>query len=180
MDEYKNTGPSVECIPEGDTRPRLMCPDCGYIAYENPKIVVGAVCEWEGKILLCRRAIRPRIGFWTIPAGFMELGEGTAAGAAREVWEEACARIEIGSLIGMYEVPRISQVHVFYRARMTEPVFSAGYESQEVALFEWDRLPWDDIAFPSVTWALEYSQKIGEPFVTTAPADSWPREFSAG
>ena len=168
----------MELVPEGDTRARLVCPDCGYIAYENPKVVVGAVCQWEGKVLLCRRAIGPREGFWTIPAGFMELGESTAQGAVREVWEEACARVEVTSLIGFYEVPRISQVHVFYRAEMTGPGFSAGVESREVALFEWDSLPWDEMAFPSAIWALENAQTSAAPIVATAPENSWPAEFS--
>jgi len=169
----------VELVPEGDTRARLVCPDCGYIAYENPKVVVGAVCLWEEKVLMCRRAIAPREGFWTIPAGFMELGESTADGAAREVWEEACSRIEVTSLIGIYEVPRISQVHVFYRARMTSPDFAVGVESREVALFAWDRLPWDELAFPSVIWALKQSRESDVPVVVSAPDDSWPAEFSA-
>ncbi len=169
----------MELVPEGDTRARLVCPDCGYIAYENPKVVVGAVCLWEEKALMCRRAIAPREGFWTIPAGFMELGESTADGAAREVWEEACSRIEVTSLIGIYEVPRISQVHVFYRARMTSPDFAVGVESREVALFAWDRLPWDELAFPSVIWALKQSRESDVPVVVSAPDDSWPAEFSA-
>ena len=165
-------------MPEGDTRTRLVCTDCGYIAYENPKVVVGAVCLWEDKVLMCRRAIGPREGFWTIPAGFMEMGESTAEGAAREVWEEACSRVEITTLIGIYEVPRISQVHVFYRAQMTGPEFAAGVESREVALFAQDRIPWDEIAFPSATWALQNSQGSGAPVIATAPDDSWPAEFS--
>ncbi len=156
-----------------------MCPDCGYIAYENPKVVVGAVCLWDDQVLLCRRAIGPREGFWTIPAGFMELGESTAEGAAREVWEEACARIETTSLIGMYEVPRISQVHIFFRATMTAPDFAAGVESREVALFAWDRIPWGELAFPSVIWALENAQTSGAPIISTAPDNSWPTEFSS-
>ena len=164
-------------IPEGDNRPRLVCPDCGYIAYENPKIVVGAVCEWGDRVLLCRRAIEPRRAYWTIPAGFMELGESMAAGAAREVMEEACARIEVGSLIGIYEVARISQVHVFYRARMAAPQFAAGEESQQVALFPWDNLPWEDLAFPSVIWALEHARKDGGPFLAEAPDKPWSIVF---
>lgn len=180
MPPHKKAGPSVEMIPEGDTRPRLVCPDCGYIAYENPKVVVGAVCTWGDRILLCRRDIEPRRAYWTIPAGFMELGESMAAGAAREVMEEACAHVEIGRLIGIYEIPRISQVHVFYRARLTAPHFAAGEESQEVLLFSWDDLPWDDLAFPSVVWALENARRGGGPFFTEAPATPWPMEFPGG
>ncbi len=155
MSENTATGPIIETIPEGDDRPRLMCPDCGYIEYHNPKMVVGAICTWEDKILLCRRAIEPRIGHWTLPAGFMELDETMAAGAAREVWEEARAEIDIDRLIGIYEIPHVSHVYVFFSARMTGPSFAAGPESQDVGLFAWSEIPWDDLAFASVTWALE-------------------------
>ncbi|MEX2451598.1 MAG: NUDIX hydrolase [Rhodospirillales bacterium] len=153
--EKTASGPSVETVPEGDDRPRLVCPDCGYIEYANPKVVVGAVCVWDGKILLCRRAIEPRLGYWTVPAGFMEIGETMAAGAAREVWEEARAEIEIERLLGIYEIPHVSHVYVFYNARMTGPAHAAGPESQEVGLFDWADIPWNDMAFASVTWALE-------------------------
>ena len=155
MTEQKAAGPSVEAIPEGDDRPRLTCPDCGYIEYHNPKVVVGAICTWEEKILLCRRAIEPRIGHWTLPAGFMELDETMAVGAAREVWEEARAEIEINRLVGIYEIPHVSHVYVFFSAQMTGPSFAAGPESQDVGLFSWSEIPWDDLAFASVTWALE-------------------------
>ena len=97
----KSIGPFASVIPEGDDRPRMVCKDCGFIHYENPKIVTGAVCVWENKFLLCRRAIEPRKGYWTVPAGFLELGETISEGAAREVWEEACARVNIKELIGM-------------------------------------------------------------------------------
>lgn len=180
MVQTKRAGPSVETIPEGDNRPRLVCPDCGYIAYENPKVVVGAVCSFEGKILFCRRAIEPRRGHWTIPAGFLELGESMAAGAAREVEEEACADIEIDDLIGIYEIPRISQIHVFYRARMKSSKFAPGSESEDVTLLSRDDIPWDDLAFPSVRWALKQSGKAGGPFFVEAPMESWPREFWSG
>jgi len=159
----KLKGPVVKAIPEGDTFPRLVCNDCGFIHYDNPKIVVGAICEWEDKILLCRRAIEPRLGYWTPPGGFMELDETTAEGAQREVWEEACARVEIGELIGIYEIPHISQVHMFFHARLTTAEFSAGPESQEVALFSEGEIPWDDLAFSSGTWAMRrfYDGKTG-------------------
>lgn len=160
-------------IPEGDNRPRLVCPDCGYIAYDNPKIVAGAVCEWEGKILLCRRAIEPRIGFWTAPAGFLEMGESTADGVAREVREEACAEIEITRLIGWYEIARIGQIHVFYKARMATPEFAAGHETAEAALFAWDDIPWDEMAFPSVVWALNQSRRDEGPVIVEAPPKPW-------
>jgi ADP-ribose pyrophosphatase YjhB (NUDIX family) len=156
-------GPRIRAIPEGDDRERLTCPDCGYIEYENPKLVAGAVVSVDGRILLCRRAIEPRTGFWTIPAGYMELNETPDEGAKREAWEEATAKIAIDALLAVYSVPRISQVQMIYRATLAEPGFSAGPESQEVALFDWDDIPWDELAFPSVRWALdEYKARIGQ------------------
>lgn len=165
MNDKRGTGPSIETIPEGDNRTRLVCPDCGYVEYTNPKIVVGAVCTWRDRVLLCRRAIAPAIGRWTIPAGFMELGETTAEGALREVWEEARARVTIEQLLGVYEIPRISQVNVIYHAPMIDADFAPGSESQEVALFSWADIPWNDLAFPSVRWSLERFQAGGEPMV---------------
>jgi len=153
-------GPRVREIPEGDDRLRLVCPDCGFINYENPKIIVGAVVSWEDRILLCRRAIEPRHGYWTIPAGYMELHETAAEGAAREAEEEACARIDIDALLGVYNIPRISQVQLIYRARLARPEFAPGLESLEVALFDWDDIPWDEIAFPSVHWALGHYREV--------------------
>ena len=158
-------------VPDGDTHERLVCPDCGYIAYDNPKLVAGAVCVWEDRVLLCRRAIEPRLGHWTIPAGFMELGETVAEGAAREVWEEACARVEIGDLLGLYEIPHISQIYMIYRARMTTPEFAPTVESSDVALFAWDDIPWDDLAFPSVIWALQRFREGSAPMIYTAAHD---------
>lgn len=142
-------------IPEGDSREREICGDCGYIAYENPKIVAGAVVSHDGKILLCRRAIQPRLGFWTLPAGYLELHEQPEQGAMREVREEACAHIVLEGLIGIYTVTRLSQVQMFFRARFAGPPdFAAGEETLEAALFDWADIPWADIAFPSVTWTL--------------------------
>ena len=155
-------GPTVLRIPEGDNRERLTCPDCGFINYENPKIVVGAVCTWEGKLLLCRRAIDPRSGFWTIPAGYMELNETAEAGASREVKEEACADIDIDGLIGVYTIPRISQVQLIYRATLKDGVFAAGEETLELDLYDWKDIPWDDLAFPSVKWALDHWREIAD------------------
>jgi ADP-ribose pyrophosphatase YjhB (NUDIX family) len=155
-------GPSLRAVPEGDDRERLICPDCGFIQYENPKIVVGSVATWQDRILLCRRAINPRVGFWTLPAGYMELNETTADGAKREAWEEARARIEIGALLAVYNIPRLSQVQIFYRARLLSDAVEAGPESREVALFAWDDIPWDDLAFPSVRWALTHHREIGD------------------
>lgn len=146
----------VKQVPEGDDKPRLVCGDCGWIHYVNPKIVVGAVVSHEGRILLCRRAIEPRLGYWTLPAGFMEERETSEAGAAREAMEEAGARIEIDGLLAVYNVPRISQVQLIYRARLADPKIAAGPESLEVGLFDWDEIPWKELAFPTVVWALRH------------------------
>jgi ADP-ribose pyrophosphatase YjhB (NUDIX family) len=157
----ERSGPSVRRVPEGDNRERLVCPDCGFIHYDNPKVVVGAVATWEDRILLCLRAINPRRGFWTLPAGYLELNETVIDGARREAWEEARAEIEIDGLLGLYNVPRISQVQIFFRARLVSPDVSAGPESEEVGLFTWDEIPWDDLAFPSVRWALDHFRELG-------------------
>jgi len=147
-------GPSVKRIPDGDNRERLVCPDCGFVNYENPKIVVGAVATWEDRILMCRRAIEPRRGFWTLPAGYLELNEMAPDGACREAREEANAEIEIEQLLAVYNIPRLSQVQLIYRARLASPDVSVGEESEAVALLRWDEIPWAEIAFPSVHWAL--------------------------
>ena len=141
-------------VPEGDNLERDVCTDCGTIHYVNPKVVVGAVCTWDERILLCRRAIDPRSGFWTIPAGFMEVGESTADGAIRETMEEANARIEITDLLAIYNIVRLSQVQIFYRGKMLTPDFSAGVETLELDLFRIQDIPWDDLAFPTVHWIL--------------------------
>ena len=149
-------GPVTRRVPQGDNRERLVCDDCGFINYINPKIVVGSVVTLGDRFLLCRRAIDPRDGYWTIPAGFMEERETTVEGAMREAWEEAYAKIEIDALLGIYNIPRISQVQMIYRARLTDPDVKAGEETREVGLFTWDEIPWDDLAFPSVHWALDH------------------------
>jgi len=149
----------VRRIPDGDNLERDVCARCGHIHYVNPKIVVGAVCSWHGRILLCRRAIEPRLGFWTIPAGYMEERETPAQGAAREAWEEALARIEIDRLLAIYAVPWISQVQLIFRARLSTAQFGAGSESLEAKLFAWEEIPWGELAFPSVLWALKHFQK---------------------
>ncbi|MDB5801725.1 MAG: [(di)nucleoside polyphosphate] hydrolase [Rhodocyclales bacterium] len=141
-------------VPEGDTVPRYVCNQCGTIHYINPKMVVGALAEWQGKILLCKRAIEPRLGMWTLPAGFMEMAETTAEAALRETLEEACATIELAELYTLVNVPHIGQVHMFYRAHLPAPVFAAGIESLEVALFDEADIPWDDIAFRSIAVTL--------------------------
>lgn len=145
----------VRTVPEGDSRERAVCSDCGFIAYENPKIICGAIVVDGDRFLMCRRAIEPRRGYWTIPAGFMELGETPEEGAAREAMEEACASLVIGELLGLYTVRHISQVQMIYRATLAEPSVAAGPESLEVRFFTWDEIPWDELAFPSVRWALE-------------------------
>jgi ADP-ribose pyrophosphatase YjhB (NUDIX family) len=140
--------------PEGDHFTRYICDACGVVHYQNPKLIVGCVPEHEGRILLCRRAIEPRLGFWTIPAGFMENGETTQEGAARESFEEAQARVEIGSLLAVVHVLHADQVHVMFRASLPEPQFGPAPESLEVGLFAEDEIPWSDIAFRSVDFAL--------------------------
>ncbi|HEY2538625.1 MAG TPA: NUDIX hydrolase [Stellaceae bacterium] len=152
-------GPSVRGIPEGDNRERMICADCGYILYDNPKIVVGSVARWDERILLCRRSIEPRSGFWTLPAGYLELNESASAGAEREAWEEANARIEIEGLLAIYDIPRISQVQLVFRARLLDAAISAGSESLEVGLFAWEEIPWSDLAFPSIRWALQHDRE---------------------
>ena len=165
-------GPSVRRIPEGDNRERMICAECGFVLYDNPKIVVGSVPHWGERILMCRRAIHPRRGYWTLPAGYLELNEATSAGAEREAFEEAEARIEIEGLLAIYDIPRISQVQLIYRARLIDEAVAAGPESLEVALFGWDEIPWDQIAFPSVRWALQHDREArltGDFATRTAP-----------
>ena len=147
-------------IPPGDTHERDVCATCGFVHYVNPKIVTGSIVRHEGKILLCRRAIEPRIGFWTLPAGFMEVGETAEQAAMREAREEANAVIVIDRLLAVYTIPRIAQVQIMYLAHMAEPSFSAGPESLEVMLAGWDEIPWDEIAFPSVKWALDQYRSV--------------------
>lgn len=160
MKNNTKTGPRVVKIPEGDDRERLTCPDCGFIDYQNPRIVVGAVCTWQDQFLLCRRAIEPAYGKWTFPAGFMELNESVIQACAREAHEEAGIRIKVQDLIGMYEVPRVGHVMMMYRAEMLTPEFKAGIESLEVKMFRWEEIPWDDLAFPSVDWTLRRFHEV--------------------
>ena len=141
-------------VPEGDFLPRHVCGQCGAIHYLNPKIVVGSVPEYEGRILICRRGIEPRLGFWTIPAGFMENDETLEAGAAREAREEALIDVEIGSLLLLANVTHARQVHVFFRSRMRSPDFGVTHESLEVRLVDERDIPWGDLAFPSTECAL--------------------------
>jgi ADP-ribose pyrophosphatase YjhB (NUDIX family) len=141
-------------VPKDDNRERSVCASCGIIHYVNPKIVVGCVPERDGKILLCKRAIEPRYGFWTVPAGFMELGESLAQGAARETLEEACAEVKIGHLFASVDVVDAGQVHLFFTAKLLGS-FAAGEESLDVAMYREEEIPWDDIAFHSGRYALK-------------------------
>ncbi|HEX5126474.1 MAG TPA: NUDIX hydrolase [Rhodocyclaceae bacterium] len=143
-------------IPAGDNLPRFVCENCGEIHYQNPKVVVGALATWEDRILLCKRAIEPRRGMWTLPAGFMENAETTGQAALRETLEEASARIELIDAYTLVNVPHISQVHIFYRAKLLDADFAAGVESLEVGLFGENEIPWQDIAFRSVILTLKH------------------------
>ena len=175
-DAVKQPGNFKRVVPEGDNFERLVCVDCGFINYENPKIVVGSVVHDGSRILLCRRAINPRNGFWTLPAGFLEQHETTMAGAMREAWEEAQAKIEIDALLAVYSIPRLSQVQLIYRARLADPNIAAGPESEEVGLFEFDDIPWRELAFPSVHWALGQDRELGDR-TTFAPFVNPPGEL---
>ena len=140
---------------DGDTKERAVCASCNTVHYENPLNVVGTVPHWGDKVLLCKRNIEPRWGKWTLPAGFMELGETTAAGAARETDEEAGAQFEMQELLTLINVPRVGQVHLFYRARLLSDSFNPGTETIEARLFAEDEIPWDEIAFRTVKETLE-------------------------
>ncbi len=149
-------GSAVEWrVPHGDSRPRYICTTCDIIHYQNPNLVVGAIPEWQDQILLCRRAIEPRYGLWTLPGGFMENGESVGAGAARETREEANAEIAIGELYSMYSLPYINQVHLLFRATLLNLDFGPGEESLEVKLFREEEIPWDEIAFRPIKLSLQ-------------------------
>ncbi len=140
---------------DGDTKNRAVCPACNTVHYENPLNVVGTVPVWGDKVLLCKRNIEPRKGKWTLPAGFMELDETTSEGAARETVEEAGAQFEMQSLFSVLSVPKVGQVHLFYRAKLTSDQFDPGFETQEAKLFTETEIPWDEIAFRTVKVTLE-------------------------
>ena len=148
--------PVAKRVPPGDSLPRYVCDSCGEIHYQNPKLVVGCVPEWDGRLLLCRRAIEPRYGYWTLPAGFMENDESAAEAALRETLEEAGARVELGEPFSMLSVPHVNQVHLFYRARLASLDFKPGVESLDVALFEEAQMPWPEIAFRTVGLTLKH------------------------
>jgi ADP-ribose pyrophosphatase YjhB (NUDIX family) len=166
MKYCSNCGSPVrQGIPDGDDRPRFICDRCGTVHYHNPKLIVGCIPVWNGQVLLCRRAIDPRKGYWTLPAGFMEQGETLAHGAAREAMEEANVKVELGELYTLFSLPHISQVYAFFHARMTDGRFFPGAESLETQLFGEEEIPWDDIAFETVHRSLTYyfdERKRGE------------------
>ena len=156
-------------VPPGDSRPRRVCDRCGFVDYVNPRIVVGAVVAVSDRgpafgpgavpladvaVLMCRRAIMPRRGYWTLPAGYMEEGETVAEGTLREAREEALVDLELDGLLAIYDVAHLSQVQIFHRARMKTPDFGAGEETLETRLFSWGDIPWRELAFYSVSWAL--------------------------
>lgn len=144
-------------VPAGDHLPRHICPACAHIQYFNPRVIVGCVPEWEdGRILMCRRNIEPRLGLWTFPAGFMELGETSGQGAAREAREESRAEVEIGEMLAIINVPYVSQVYVVHRARMLTPTHGPTPESSETRLMTESEIPWDEIAFPTVFHSLKF------------------------
>ncbi len=166
----------TQTVPPGDTHMRDVCDTCGYVAYTNPKIVTGAVVAHGGSILLCRRAIEPRRGYWTLPAGYLELNETVDEGAKREAREEACADIALDGVLAIYSISRIGQVQVLFRATFDgPPTFAAGEESLDVQLFAWDEIPWNDLAFPTVHWALRAWRAAG-PGPLGAPDTNPPQD----
>lgn len=151
-------------IPAGDTLPRHVCTACDTIHYQNPKMIVGCIVEWKDSILLCRRAIEPRYGLWTVPAGYMENGETTVQGALRETLEEANAQVEIGQLYALYNIPHINQVYILFRARLLDLDFKAGAETLEAQLFPESEIPWEQLAFATVRNTLTHyysDRKLG-------------------
>jgi len=166
-------------IPPGDDKDRRVCQRCDFIDYQNPKIVAGSVVLKGDQILLCKRAIEPRKGFWTLPAGFMELGESVEEAAQREAQEEALADIEIDRLLAVYSVPRIGQVQVMFRARLNGD-YGVGPESEEVKLVDWKDIPWSELAFPTIVWALTHyaetrDQDVFAPFANPPGTDALTR-----
>jgi ADP-ribose pyrophosphatase YjhB (NUDIX family) len=163
--------------PEGDTHERDICDRCGFVSYENPRIVVGSVVVHEGRFLLGRRAIEPSLGLWTLPAGYLELNETPEDGARREAREELCAEIELEGLLAVYTIKRLSQVQMIYKARF-DGRFAAGSETLEAGLFRWEEIPWDRIAFPSVHWALSHMRDV-DAGRAAAPLTNPPGETGA-
>ena len=168
ISEYQNFQKKV---PAGDNRERFVCDKCSWIHYENPRIVTAAFCIQDDLVLLCRRAIRPRYGYWTLPGGFMEIGETAEAACSRETREEAGAEIELTGLLSIYSIPRIGQVHLVYLATLTSPEITAGPESLELTMIPFEDVPLDELAFPVNRWALEDflsldGQPPAQPFTT--------------
>ena len=152
-----NCGATVTfVVPPGDNRERHVCHDCDTIHYQNPRIITGCLPIWEDRVLLCLRAINPRRGYWTLPAGFLENGETISAGAARETSEEANARVDGLELYTVFSLPHISQAYMFFRAELQDLDFSSGEESLEVALFREEDIPWDNLAFPVIGQSLKF------------------------
>mmetsp|Transcript_34745 Transcript_34745/g.75350 ORF Transcript_34745/g.75350 Transcript_34745/m.75350 type:complete len:255 (+) Transcript_34745:89-853(+) len=155
--------PTKAQIPDGDERERSVCsnPECGHITYQNPKVVVGAVCTFKDEVLLCQRAIEPCAGKWGYPQGFLELGETTRQGAARETWEEAGVNFDAtqAELLAIYNLAGM-QVQMIYRVELENNEFEAGHESSDVKFVAWDDIPWDDLAFPTVNWGLEHARDM--------------------
>lgn len=152
-------------VPAGDNRPRHICPACDLIFYENPKIVAGCIPEWEDQVLLCKRAIEPRHGYWTLPAGFMENAETTLEAAARETLEEANANVEVTDLYTVLNIPHTNQVYMMFRGNLIDLDFSPGEESLECALYREEDIPWDSLAFPTILHTLKFyfeDRKRGE------------------
>lgn len=145
----------IQAIPSGDDRTRYVCPSCETVHYQNPRIITGCIPVYEDRVLLCRRSIEPRRGFWTLPAGFLENGESVAEGARRETLEEALAHVELDELYGVYDILHIAQVYMIYRGRLITPDFAPGDESLETALFREEEVPWEDMAFPVMRMVLE-------------------------
>ena len=148
--------PVTRKVPAGDNRERYVCDHCSTVHYLNPRVVAGCLPVWEGRVLLCQRAINPRAGFWTLPAGFLENNETVVAGAIRETFEEANAVVTNPDLYTVFSLPHISQIYLFYRAELLEPVFAPGFESTEVKLFVEAEIPWESLAFPVIRETLEH------------------------
>lgn len=159
--------PVVQRVPPGDDRKRFVCEACGAIHYQNPKIVTGCLPIYKDRVLLCKRAIAPRSGLWTLPAGFLENGETTIEGAIRETREEACVEVLVHGLYTVFNLPHISQIYMFFRADLASPSFSAGPESADVQLFEESQIPWDELAFPVVRDTLRH-------YFSDRPAGAFP------
>ena len=149
-------GPLVQRIPPGDNSTRHLCDRCGQVHYQNPRVVAGTLPVHRGRVLLCRRAIEPRYGRWTLPAGFLENGETIQDGARRETWEEALAQVQLQGLYTLFNLPQIAQMHLFFRAELNSDQFGAGLESLEVELFSEHEIPWDNLAFPVIERTLRH------------------------